>query len=75
MRRTVEPLSAVALLGSRSLHGDPLMRAPAPLLDDSGLIDPPKPSMGALAAGGRAPDDFPLSRASARDAASAFGDG
>jgi len=30
------------------------MRAPGPLLDDGGLIDPPNSSMGALAAGGRA---------------------
>src|SRR2546427_1129681 len=37
-----------ALLDSRSLHADPLVRTPVPLFDSVGLIDPPDTSMDGL---------------------------
>src|SRR5712692_6362409 len=40
------------LLGSRSLHTDPLMRAPGPILSGGRLIHPPDTSMDVLAAWG-----------------------
>jgi len=40
------------LLGSRSLHTDPLVRAPGPILSGGRLIHPPDTSMDVLAAWG-----------------------